>query len=83
MPAGGGKPLWAGIAHHERFSLIWGFAGSLIYPNLIAKGWHSMETNHVISHQTLINILNDLLPFKYFHILLLSFLYIIFNYNNT
>lgn len=42
-----------------------------------------METNHVISHQTLINILNDLLPFKYFHILLLSFLYIIFNYNNT
>ncbi|WP_346818224.1 hypothetical protein AAHK14_02865 [Moraxella sp. K1664] len=30
MPAGGGKPLWAGIAHHERFSLIQGFAESLL-----------------------------------------------------
>ncbi|MGK8251528.1 hypothetical protein [Moraxella lacunata] len=30
MPAGGGKPLWAGIAHFEQFSLIWGFAGSLL-----------------------------------------------------
>lgn len=42
-----------------------------------------MENASVISHQTLLNILDDLLPFKYFHIALLCFLYLVSNHYNS
>ncbi|MDI4484055.1 hypothetical protein E6P74_12190 [Moraxella lacunata] len=46
MPAGGGKPSWAGIAHHERFSLIQGFAGNLLKYILKNRVAHSAQTQH-------------------------------------